>query len=59
MGPGLPAAKRRTCVWIGALKMWEIWEFAKSDPPTIVGLVAGAILWAFVLGLKLGEKIWR
>jgi len=39
--------------------MREIWEIVSTDTPTIVGLVAGAILWAFVLGLKLGEKIWR
>lgn len=39
--------------------MWEIWEVLKNDTPTIVGVVAGAILWAFILGLKLGENIWR
>ena len=29
------------------------------DPVTFWGLVVAVILWAFILGFKLGEKIWR
>ncbi len=39
--------------------MNEIIDFAISDPLTIIGLVVGAILWAFVLGMKVSERIWR
>lgn len=41
------------------MQMAEIWEVFKADTELHIFLVVTAILWAFVIGMKVSEKIWR
>jgi len=43
----------------GQATVTQVWETLINDPPTLIFLVFAAVLWAFILGFKFGEKIWR